>query len=265
MDDAVAGLERARAADPDDVGVVVELARACVRIGRPLRALAVLGPLDPGERDAAGRALAAALGVEWGGVVDGTDRFFARDPQTPFVGRDLVLVHAGAFLDDGEAGLVSSLSERIGRADVKRVVVPAFLAALEPEGAPDPAALQVVVAAAGGRLPTAQEWKKLWRGGVFLDGDESQRVENPAPDRLVPQLESPGFGQPGFGDSAAPRVRSAYGARFVPHAGEVLRGSAQAGILGDPTGRHFVSIETPAQRRRRRLVARVVRELPRDP
>ena len=97
MDDALARLERARAADPHDASVTVDLARAYVRLGRPLRALAILGLLDPVEREAAGRALAAALGLTWAGVVDGTDRF--RDAE-----KECVLVHGGAFCppDDEE-------------------------------------------------------------------------------------------------------------------------------------------------------------------
>ncbi|HBP16453.1 MAG TPA: hypothetical protein DEA08_01500, partial [Planctomycetes bacterium] len=35
-------------------------------------------------------------------------------------------------------------------------------------------------------LPTPAEWKKAWRGGLYLDGDLSAQVRNEEPDRLRP-------------------------------------------------------------------------------
>jgi hypothetical protein len=239
MDDALSKLERAHAREPDDATIRVELARAYVRAGRAARALAVLGALDPSEREAAGRALGAALGLAWSGVASDVD-VFRTDT------RSLALVHAGAFLEDGEAGLVSSLLERSSRADLRRVVLPAFLAELdftELRGDGREAAR-----GAGGRLPARGEWKKLWRGGLFLDGDASAQTANPDPDRLLPVNEAP--------------IHSPYGARFDLDACEVLDGSV-GGVFDQATGRYVVSLATPEQRRGRTFVWRLVRDVPR--
>lgn len=243
MDDALSRLERAHAGDPDDPTIRVELARALVRVGRPARALAVLGALDEREREAAGRALAGALALEWVGIVGGTDRFSADD----LPGLDLVLVHAGAFLDDGAAGLVSSLLERQSRADLRRVVVSAFLAAVDFSGH-EVATWSARARDFGGRLPTPAEWKKLWRGGLFLDGDASAQAPNPDPDRLLPVDEAP--------------IHSPYGARFDLDACEVLDGGV-GGVFDQATGRYFVPLATPEQWRGRTLVWRLVRDVPR--
>lgn len=227
MDDALSRLERAHEADPDDPTLAVELARARLRAGRPLGALAVLGPLDPRERAAAGEALAAALGLEWLGVVDGVDRFrHARRP--PDV--ELVLVHAGAFLDDGDGYLASSLLQRQERADLKRVVVPAFMAGVSALHAPAAGPRQDPFGRLGGRLPRAVEWKKLWRGGLFLDGDASARVPNPDPDRLLPQGAA---GEPGV------RARSPYGAELFTWGVEALI-DGRGGVFDQASGRYLV-------------------------
>jgi hypothetical protein len=248
MDSAVTRLERAMAADPDDDGVRVELARALTRAGRPLRALAVL-PQAMSERDAIGCALAEALGLDWVGAAGMIDRFFDRS-AVPF---NLVLVPAGAFLDDGESGLASSLLERGARADLRRVVVPAFLAGLEQlpvmtDGAREAAALR-------GRLPSRLEWKKLWRGGLHLDGDLTEGILNPDPDRLLPQGEPP---EPGV------LARSPYEAQFDLDACEALERGQVGGIFDRTSCRYFTSIATPDERRGRRLVWRLVRDLPRE-
>lgn len=245
MDDALARLERARVADPDDDTVALDLARARLRAGRPLGALAVLGPRDPREREAAGRALADALGLEWLGVEAGVDRF-GQGPMS-----QLVLVHAGAFLDDGEGWLASSLLERQERADLRRVVLPAFLAERVPREALTSRPPDDPFVARGGRLPTAAEWKKLWRGGLFLDGDESAQVDNPDPDRLLPQ---------GVADAPGVAARSPYGAELLTHAAEALQGG-RAGVLDDATGRYLVPRPTTGSRP---LVFRMIRDLPRD-
>lgn len=248
MDDALSRLERARAADPDDPTLAVELARARLRAGRPLGALAALGPLDPRERDAAGQALASALGLEWRGVVDGVDRFghVKRLPRL-----HLVLVHAGAFLDDGEGFLASSLLQRQERADLKRVVVPAFLAeALAGQLMTTEPLPQDPVGPRGGRLPRATEWKKLWRGGLFLDGDASARVPNPDPDRLLPHGVAD--------DEGGGRARSPYGAEFFLHGCEALL-DGRGGVFDEAGGRYLV----PSARDNPRPVCfRMIRDVP---
>lgn len=246
MDDALSRLERAHAADPDDPTLAVELARARLRAMRPLGALAVLGPLDPREREAAGEALAAALGLEWAGVVDGTDRL-ASPGSGP--ARTFVLVHAGAFLDDGEAYLASSLLQRQERADLRRVVVPAFLACVDAQEALVSPAPGDPFGPRGGRLPRAAEWKKLWRGGLFLDGDASARAPNPDPDRLLPQ---------GVADEPGIRARSPYGVEVALHGVEVLL-DGRGGVFDEGSGRYLIA---NARSSARRQVYRMVRDLP---
>jgi hypothetical protein len=106
----------------------------------------------------------------------------------------------------------------------------------------------------GGRLPTLVEWKKLWRGGLFLDGDATARVANPAPDRLLPTLERA---------AEQVTVEGPYGARFDLGACEWTYGDGEkGGVFDRSTWRYHVSLRTPAERRGRRLVWRLVRDVP---
>ncbi|MCO5165465.1 MAG: tetratricopeptide repeat protein [Planctomycetes bacterium] len=230
MDDALARLERARAADPDDDTLAVDLARARLRAGRPLGALAVLGPRDPREREAAGEALARALGFRWLGVEAGTDRFDYGSTAPDRL--NLILVHAGAFLFEGEAALASPRLEGQARA-LTPTVLPAFLAANVPVLRPVfPTPSDPFAERGEGRLPSAAEWTKLWRGGLFLDGDASARVPNPEPQRLRPHQEEV-EATPGLGPSP-------YGAEVWLEIGSEALLDGHAGVFNDGGGRYLV-------------------------
>lgn len=249
MDQELQRLERAVEADPADDEACAALARAYLRAGRPRPALALARALPAlmAEREAAARGVAAALGLLWIGVEAGQDRFRAPGETV------LVLVPGGAFLDDGAAGEVSSLATRQARADLRRVVLPELLVAVDarPEGDRD--AARAAASRLGGRLPTLVEWKRLWRGGLFLDGDATARVANPAPDRLLPTLERAAEGA---------TVEGPYGARFDLGACEWTYGDGEkGGVFDRSTWRYHVSLRTPAERRGRRLVWRLVRDL----
>ncbi len=247
-------LERAVEADPEDDDACAALARAYLRAGRPRPALSLARALPAlqAEREAAARGVAAALGLAWIGVEAGQDRFRAPGETV------LVLVPAGAFLDDGPAGEVSSLETRQARADLRRVGVPELLVAVDARLEGDRDAARAAASRLGGRLPTLVEWKKLWRGGLFLDGDATARAPNPAPDRLLPTLER--VAEPIL---AAQVVDGPYGARFDLAACEWTYGDGEkGGVFDRSTWRYHVSLRTPAERRGRRLVWRLVRDLP---
>lgn len=249
VDEDLHRLERAFEAAPDDVEVALRLARTSLRVGRAARALAISRVAgECAEREDAARAVGAALGLAWLGTFAGQDRF------QDLSGTTLVLVPGGAFLDDGAAGEVSSLLERTRRADLRRVVLPDLLAAVEPELEDDREAAKAAAARRGGRLPTPVEWKKLWRGGIWLDGDLAARDENPSPDRMLPSLER-------VPDNAV--VESPYGLRFDLAATEWTFGQGElGGVFDQSTWRYHISVATPADRRGRMLVWRLVRDLP---
>ncbi len=252
MDGELQRLERAVEADPDDDDACVALARAYLRAGRPRPALALARAFPAleasGEREAAARGVATALGLAWIGVEAGQDRFRAPGETV------LVLVPAGAFLDDGAAGEVSSLETRQARADLRRVRVPELLVAVDARPEADRDAARAAASRLGGRLPTLVEWKKLWRGGLFLDGDGTARLANPAPDRLLPTLERA---------AEQVTVEGPYGARFDLGACEWTYGDGEkGGVFDRATWRYHVSLRTPAERRGRRLVWRLVRDVP---
>lgn len=184
--------------------------------------------------------MAAALGLAWVGVEAGQDRFRAPGETV------LVLAPGGAFLDDGAAGEVSSLVTRQARADLRRVLVPDLLVAVDAWLEADRDAARAAASRLGGRLRYSSSGRSCGAAGWTLDGDATARVENPAPDRLLPTLER-------VGEHVTVRVGT--GARFDLGACEWTYGDGETGGVFDrATWRYHVPPRTPAERRGRRLV-----------
>ncbi|RMG11647.1 MAG: hypothetical protein D6731_15250 [Planctomycetota bacterium] len=202
MDRRLQVLERAFRADPRDGGRAADLAAAALRAGRPrlaLTAARTLGPEAP-LRTAAARRLAGRLHLTYLGVREGCDAFAAP------LGVEFVLVPGGAFLDEGPCAWRSSVAPGSLRAPARPVAVGDLLVAVDAWPGLDRRALRERARALGGRLPTPAEWKKAWRGGLYLDGDASGLQPNPEPDRLAP----------GGSSAATPEalMRSPYGLLF---------------------------------------------------
>jgi hypothetical protein len=221
------------------------VARAYLRRGLPGRALA-WARSEPGglEHASAVSGLADQLGLS------------LLRPETAegewFVGRDgtrLVLVPGGAHLEDGACAWASILRPGGSRAPLERVVLPGFLVGVAPRGgARSQEEARERAAALGGRLPTPPEWKKAWRGGLWLDGDLTCERRNSEPDRIGP-----------WGNQAPdPRAwRSPYGVEFLPDAWEWTEGPEQFGA-GFRAGRYLLPLGDPSVRRGRRLLWRLV-------
>jgi hypothetical protein len=243
MEDRLQALERAWHEVPGDAERALDLARACLRAGRVLRALTISRPWsDAGVRVGAAEELARRRGLVFAGVELGFERFLAGEDE-------LVLVPGGAFLDDGPGAWSSSLLPSGSRAGLRRVELADFLIAIAARSADlQPHAAQLA-AQVGGRLATAEEWKKAWRGGLFLDGDETAQSPNPSPDRVAPW---------GFEPEPEGAAVSPYGLVLERGACEWCERSALGLILDAPNGRYHVPVGTSAQRRGRELVFRVV-------
>lgn len=178
MDDDLRRALRAYREAPHDPELAAELASVASRAGDLLLALAAArGAGDDAYTEAAAR-LGASLGLEL--VRLQPSATYRRGAQA------LVLVPGGAFLDEGDEAWASSLEPGGSRAPLRRVDVPAFLIARWPVYARSWTEARDQARAAGGRLPTPAEWKKAWRGGLYLDGDLSAQVMNEEPDRLRP-------------------------------------------------------------------------------
>lgn len=172
-------------------------ARACLRRGLVRRALEwARGEPGSAEHEAAALGLAARLGCEL--RPPGPTR--AEVFRTPH-GHDLALIPAGTYLEEGARAWASLLRPGSDRAPLRPVHLPDYLIAVEPV---EPTFTEVADAplaelrARGGRLATPAEWKKAWRGGVYLDGDRTRTRPNPEPDRLVPEVLGSGVSGYGF-------------------------------------------------------------------
>lgn len=234
------GLERCRA-----------LARAWLRRGDCVRALG-WARAEPGgaEHQAAAAALAEQLGLRLLSPSSAGERFATRD------GSELALIPAGAFLEDGASAWASILSPGGSRAALARVELPEFLVAILPAGevhTPDEARAAAAAAAPGGRLPTPREWKKAWRGGLHLAGDQTRRRVNDEPDRIG-----------AWGSRAPPGGSwlSPYGVCFSDGLLEWTEGPEALGA-GFLSGRYLFPLGRPEERRGRRLVWRLVLDVPR--
>jgi len=166
---------------PQEPGPALELARGYLRAGHSLLALGCARGVDPALHEEAAATLGARLGLELDGLAPSE---VWRTSQ----GERFVLIPAGGFLDEGAQAFRSSLGPGGERAPLARVEVGAFLISTLPrlQSASRPGKLQPHAAGEGERLPTFLEWKKSWRGGLYLDGDTWARVPNPEPDRLRP-------------------------------------------------------------------------------
>jgi len=254
VDDAIRRLERTLAEAPGR-DVALDLARACLRAGRPARALAVARVAgEPPERLEAARALGRRLGLEEARLADGLVRF-----RRAGLG-ELVVVPGGAFLEDGPTAWTSSLTPGSSRATLRRVVLPDLVVAIEAVPAVGPSAREARALLGGARLPTATEWKKAWRGGLFLDGDLAAARPSRDPDPIGPWGAAD---PPGGGRGLA---RSPYGIRFDLAATEWIEDEGPPRGIGWHEGVRFeVSLATADDRAGRRLAARAVYDLPPDP
>jgi hypothetical protein len=255
LDRALQALERAWR-DERDLDAARELARVRLRAGRPLEALTLARV--GGDRELHGQAaeaLGERVGLRFAELQDGFERYVfspqANDPENQWV-----LVPGGAFLQEQKARAETSLLGKGGgqRAPLKPVTVPDLLMARRPLPNLDPDLARRSATAMGARLPTPDEWKKAWRGGLYLDGDETQQRPNPHPDLISPW----GLGEPNIHDDYA----RPYGIQF----GWMAMGwweFAQGGRvgLGFRAGHYQISLASPADRRSRQLGFRPVIEL----
>jgi hypothetical protein len=129
-----------------------------------------------------------------------------------------------------------------------------MLVGVRADGADDRRASRERARGVGGRLPTPTEWKKAWRGGLFLDGDGSGLRPNDQPDRLSPLglADEPPEGAP---------LLSPYGVEFSRELCEWCSEPGLGLILDTANGRYHVDLGP--QQSARRFAGRVVIELPR--
>lgn len=255
MDDRLQRLERAHRESPRDVGTARELGQTYLRLDRPGQALRLLRPLAEAhdERIEAARGLAAKHGWGFEELEHGCERF-------RISGQVAVLVPGGAFLDEGANAWTSTLELGGSRASLQRVVLPDYLISVRPQPAASHGEARRQASARGGHLPSPVEWKKAWRGGLFLDGDETGQHENPEPDRIAPWGNAPPP-PPGL-----PAV-SPYGTLYDidAYTCEWTCLSATVGlVLKVDSGRYQIPLATTEQRRGLILVYRTVWDLPAD-
>ena len=255
MDRSLAALERAWR-EGRDLDAARELARARLRAGRPRAALTLARVCDDALREEAAVELARGL----------TARLEPRPrpdaPPTLVVeslsnvevfrlgDRVLHLIPGGRFLDERGTTAETSLVGPGGgqRAPLAPVDVPDLLVARQAEARAMPLVARAAARALGGRLLRPPEWKKAWRGGLFLDGDETELLPNPTPERISPEV---------------PSVAPPYGLHFAPRAWEHVEGELVA--MGFLAGRYQVATDSPDARRGRDLVWRLVLELAQQP
>lgn len=178
MDDDLRRALRAYRESPHDPELAAALAQAASRAGDPLLALAAARVAGEEAHGEAAARLGQSLGLELVGVQP--TETYRRGAQA------LALVPGGGFLDEGDEAWASSLEPGGSRAPLRRVELPAFLIARWPVYASSWSEARDQAREAGGRLPTPAEWKKAWRGGLYLDGDLSAQLMNEEPDRLRP-------------------------------------------------------------------------------
>jgi hypothetical protein len=249
MDQDVQQLQRAYQAAPSPE-TAQALGHASLRAGRPRRALSLARAHDlPALREAACGGLAARLGLTYAGLRQGVAWFTSAGWKAGWA-----LIPAGAYLEDGPSPYESLLSLRGSRAALRRVELPDLLVGLEPQpgdGGQDPSGAAAAISA---RLLTPGEWKKCWRGGLFLDGDEAGRVPNPEPDRVMAWSS--------FSSEALMTTSSPCGLSFT-RACEWTR-TPEGDLFGMqwPGTRYQVELGEPDQRRGRTLVWRPVLDLP---
>jgi len=247
LDRTLQALERAWR-DERDLDAARELARVRLRAGRPLAALSLarVGG-DPQLHTEAAQAVGDAASVALARLEDGFEVF-------TLGGQELVLIPGGVFLEEQAERAETSLLRSGGgqRAPLRPVHVPDLLVGLRALTERDPLLARDAAHALGARLPTPLEWKKAWRGGIYLDGDETELRPHARPDQLGPW---------GLGDPPADSVEafSPYGIHFLSGCWEHTQGG-NAG-MGFSAGRYRISLATSADRRNRQLTWRPVLEL----